>query len=365
MKSVVAERFYCEECKKYQVRRSFYEFHLKNNDQICKKCFCNYFEELKNKFGEDVALYFTCDKCMLVYDFELYTKIKKSSKINTFKRYITVISSINKKNSLDYVRMKLDEYLNDNNIKIINTFTFDYETLFEESKISEILKRFKTTMIEFITFYYNYRYSGYMFSTLDTEYYSKKSNLNKEFRYFIEKDLKLDIKLIPTKITMSFLKYNNEKLYFSLVKKESYLSLFDLIDSCYPRCFKKSDFIMKESTIFESKKEDIVDTYLRGKFRNVLYNDRFNIGYRIDNMIPDWFIFTDKGVVIVEYFGMEVEKPKDERLIYYKKRTRVKLKRYESVIGYFQLFIYQYDLENNFEKLDDKIKFLKKCIDLS
>lgn len=76
----------------------------------------------------------------------------------------------------------------------------------------------------------------------------------------------------------------------------------------------------------------------------------------LDDKILDWFVFTDKGCHVVEYFGLYVEREGSSRIDDYRKRTDNKLEKYKELNGYKFMFLYPNDLKNNFEGVYKKLE---------
>ena len=133
------------------------------------------------------------------------------------------------------------------------------------------------------------------------------------------------------------------------------------VNEVYPGKFIEEDFnigVIRNS--FDSAEEHTIHDILFGKFKNVLYNQRNTKNtIRILGMEPDWFIFTDNGVWVVEYFGISNNmKDYNTRITYYKKKTLKKIGKYEGMKWLGKVYIYPEDLKDNFKGLEEKLKVI-------
>jgi hypothetical protein len=74
-------------------------------------------------------------------------------------------------------------------------------------------------------------------------------------------------------------------------------------------------------------------------------------------MEPDWFILTDRGIWVVEYFGISIDaKSYNKRVEDYKKKTVSKIGKYDGLKWLGKVYLYPEDLKDNFNGLEDKLK---------
>lgn len=132
-----------------------------------------------------------------------------------------------------------------------------------------------------------------------------------------------------------------------LYSKKYYANLWQWINEIYP--YRDE---------FDSDDEMYIDKVLHNNFKNIIYNQRnTERTIEIKGMIPDWILFTNNNCWLIEYFGLYVNKNTDnKRICEYKVRADKKIIKYKNLKGYKSLFLYPEDLENNFEKLNIKLK---------
>lgn len=257
----------------------------------------------------------------------------------------------------------LNNYILENNIVIKDILSYSnyYETI-KKSGLTRFINK-KVDTLEFIVGFYNKTYPGYKFKLKPSSYYNKKENRVFDMKWLIEKDLKIPIEKIPLYITKYSLQRNCIALYHILKDKNYYNSLFEWINECYPDRFIETDFnINPFRSIFDSLEEAQIHDILKQNFDNVIYNQRnseFEIN--INNNMPDWTIFTDNGVYLVEYFGLyQSNIGSSSRLKEYKRKMDKKFKKYNEVSGYKFLFIYPEDIKYNYNGLKNKIQKIKE-----
>ena len=77
----------------------------------------------------------------------------------------------------------------------------------------------------------------------------------------------------------------------------------------------------------------------------------------LDGMIPDWFIMTEEGVWIIEYFGMYMPNQcYNTRIKEYIEKTHEKINKYKNMKGYNFVFLYPEDVDDNFKGCREKIE---------
>lgn len=253
-----------------------------------------------------------------------------------------------------------NNYLYQNNIIIKDKFEFPYYQIIEKSSLKAFLKRCcDNTVINFIMKYWNYEYPAYKFKGVPQRYYSNKENLIRDIKYLIEKDMKIPINKIPLYLTRNNLDKYAPSLCRILRKGTYGTSLFEWVNECYPNKFIEADFsINPYRNEFDSLEESQIHDILHSVFNNVIYNQRnTDRTISIDGMIPDWFVFTNKGCYIIEYFGLYVSnKSNNKRINDYIHRTNEKIEKYKQLNGYKSIFIFPKDLNNNYEGVYTKIK---------
>lgn len=259
--------------------------------------------------------------------------------------------------SFEECRNIFNNYLEENNISIQNIYEFDYSSIIYKSKFP---KAYRNNTLEFVVKYHNNKIAGYKFKTNGVNYYKNKENRIFDLKYFIEEDLKIAVDKIPLYITKNTLQKHSRTLYNILYNGKYYRNIFEWINEIYPNKFIESDFVIGNyrdefSSVEESQINDILHSY----FKNVIYN-QLNTDRTISfsGKTPDWIILTDKGCIIVEYFGLYVIDRETHSSIIsdYIKRSDNKKEIYSKLDGYKFLYFYPEDLKDNFKGIKDKIE---------
>lgn len=281
-----------------------------------------------------------------------------------YKQYKNKICDLNRAKEI------FKNYIEDNNIVIENILEYNnYYDLICKSKIISFLSNVaKISLLEFIVKFYNNRFPGYKFKLASNNYYKNNENLVFDIKWFIEKDIKIDnLDKIPLYITKYSLNQKCKPVYNYLYNgtKIRNKSIFEVVNECYPDRFSVNDFeINPYRSKFDSTEECVVDDQLKKYFKNVIYNQRnTELEIKIFGMIPDWIIISEKGCILVEYFGMYTTSKRTKtshRLRRYKSKTDIKLIKYNNVreLGYKTLLIFPEDILDNFEGLKNKIEKL-------
>lgn len=246
-------------------------------------------------------------------------------------------------------------YIEENKVVIGDVYGYEYGKLFSKCRIKNVTN---SDLLGFVMYYYNNEFISYKFSISSTNYYKIKENRAMAIKDYIEKELKIDVNRIPLYVTRNKVHTASNTLYNILIKYYDN-SMFRWIEEAYPSLFVESDFKMEcIRTSFDSLEEQTIDDEFRKLLKyQVVHNvssDRNTV--RVFGKQPDWFIFTDQGVWIVEYWGMYSERLNSKMTIMYMDKYKMKKEIYESNTDYYNyLFIYPYDLKNNLQGLHEKI----------
>lgn len=210
--------------------------------------------------------------------------------------------------------------------------------------------------------YYENKYAAYKFKTSSVNYWKKRENRNKALKYLIEEDMCLEIEKIPLYLTITSMR-NIGKTTMYTVLKNYYSGLYEWVNEVYPDIFDPKDFdINYMRNEFDSIDEHTIDEILRDNFDNVLYNPKHNEHtIKLLGKIPDWFVFTAAGVIIIEYFGLWAKKRGmyNSRTRDYIISSKDKMEKYKTLQGYEFLYIFPEDLDKNYEGLYKKIEKFK------
>jgi hypothetical protein len=263
----------------------------------------------------------------------------------------------------DIANKILHNYTKENKIFIENKFIYDYDYLFKQCGLKNITN---SDRLGFVVQFYKRKYAGYLFKINGNNYYRNENNILFDLRYLIEKDMKLDINKIPLYLTKNTLRKRCSSLYRVIVTNKNG-SIFEWVNRLYPDQFIEADFeINPYRNEFDSDTEMYIHELLVDEFdSNVIYNQRNNRDtIKLKGKVPDWFVFTDSGVWVVEYFGLMDERYyENSRVKDYKEKTENKISLYENTNGYKFLYLYPSDVDDNFKGCREKIENMKKTID--
>lgn len=253
-----------------------------------------------------------------------------------------------------------NNYLQDNDIIINDVYEFDYQEHIKKAKLGKIY--YNVNILDFIMKFYSDKYPAYRFKARSINYWKEKENRDTALKYLIEEDMKLEIEKIPLYLTMTSIRNIGTTTMYTVLKNY-YSSLFEWVNEIYPNVFDPKDFdINYMRNEFDSIEEQTINDILKNNFDNVLYNPRnTDTTIKLLDKVPDWFIFTTTGVVIVEYFGLWNKKRGmyNSRTRDYIISSKDKIKKYKTLEGYRFLYIYPEDLQNEYEGLHKKIDNVK------
>lgn len=259
--------------------------------------------------------------------------------------------------SFEYAKVIFKNYLRENKININDKFTFNYGDICAKARI-----RLKD-LLAFVVYCNDYKFPGYKYSVSSVNYYKNKDNVIFDLKYLIEKDLKLPTNKIPLYLTRNVLQQKCRPLYnFIIAKKNG--SIYEWVNAIYPNKYIEADFeVNAYRNEFDSDTECFIHELLINKFRNVIYNQKnTDKTIVIDDMIPDWLVFTNKGVWIIEYFGMYVKRQSNNnsRIQDYIEKTHRKIEKYNKMKGCNFIFLYPEDIEDDFRGCREKLKQIEK-----
>lgn len=249
-----------------------------------------------------------------------------------------------------------NNYLKNNNINIKDIYNFDYIDICKKCGLANYVKH---DILGFIVKYHNHKYPGYKFKITSINYWKNAENRKFDLQWLIEKDMKIPIEKIPLYLTLENLRKNSGTL--RNVARNYYKSnLWIWVNEIYPDKFIEEDFnVTVIRNIFDSAEEHVVHDILKGKFDNVIYNQRNTENtITINGMVPDWFIVTENRLWVVEYFGIAPQQVSynNAKVDYYKEKMKSKIERYESMKWLGKVYIYPDDLKDNFKGLEKKLK---------
>ena len=309
---------------------------------------------------------------MKALDRHLFQKIKKEELLKTNlenempkERKSRVYSKkIIKRMTFEDAKYLIDTYVQNNNIiiDVNNVYTYNYDELFKSSKTYWYVINIHKDKLGFIMKYFDNQYAAYKFkSVTGQKYWKDKDNVDLAMRHFIEQDIKVPIEKIPLYVTKMNLQMKARILCHFIREKRFDNSLFEWIDRLYPGRFIEEDFaigIIRNE--FDSMEEKMVHDMLKSKFKNVVYNNRNSDNkVNIMGMMPDWFIFTDNNIYLVEYFGIEKDQKKyNKKITYYIEKTERKLEKYKILPYAEKIYLYPSDIKDDCKGFNEKIKMI-------
>jgi hypothetical protein len=253
-----------------------------------------------------------------------------------------------------------DNYLKEHGIKINDPLNFDYEEIIKKSRISKFVLK---DLLYFAVQYNQFKYAGYQYKIASVNYYKNETNLLFDLKYLIEQDMKIPVDKIPLYLTKNVLQKRARPLYNYIVLNKNG-SIYKWVNKLYPNKFIETDFeINAYRNEFDSDTECFIHELLVDKFKNkVIYNQKHtDRTIVLDGMIPDWFVMTEKGVWIVEYFGMYTpDRCYNTRVKEYIEKTNEKINKYKNMKGYNFVFLYPEDIDDNFKGCREKIEKIGK-----
>lgn len=257
--------------------------------------------------------------------------------------------------SFNQYKKIFNNYIHINNIKIKDIYNFDYVEIFKKCRIYYYLMN---DILKFIMNYYDNKYPAYKFKIKSVNYWKDKNNRVQALKYLIEEDMKIPLEKVPLYLTLETIRKKSNTMR-NLLRKYYDNNLWNWVDEVYPNKFIEEDFnITVIRNVFDSAEEHIVHDVLTDKFDNVIYNQRNTKNtIKISGMQPDWFIFTDNGIWVVEYFGISVDtNAYNKRTHDYKKRALEKIEKYNNLNWLNKIYVYPDDLKDNFKGLEGKLK---------
>ena len=105
---------------------------------------------------------------------------------------------------------------------------------------------------------------------------------------------------------------------------------------------------------FDSKEEINLYNFLK-KYYNIIKNDKILFNSNNGRYKPDFFIYYNDIIIILEYFGMYKNKPKHSMFKKYKEKTIDKINYFNTLDDYKFIDLYPTDLKNNFEGVREKL----------
>jgi hypothetical protein len=246
-------------------------------------------------------------------------------------------------------------YLSEKQIQIDNIYDYDYESIVKECGIHTV---YIENPLQFVVDLHDREYGGYQFFIQSTKYYQSKVNRIHDLKVLIEKDLNIKYDKVPLYLTMTNI-INTSRTIYSVLKRY-YSNIYEWVNEVYPDKYDIMDFnISVVRNEFDSAEENLIHIILKENFDNVIYNRRNSeLEIVLGGYKPDWFILTEKGCWLVEYYGMyQVGSEKtNERVGKYIAKTKLKIEKYDEMPMYNKLYLYPEDLKDSCDGIRKKIK---------
>lgn len=264
-----------------------------------------------------------------------------------------------KKLKFEEAKIILNNYLIESNLKETDLYELDYSDILKKARL---ISYYGTDILSFVMKFYENKYAAYKFKTTSSNYWKIKENRVMALKYLIEEDMKLELEKIPLYLTMTSIRNIGTTTMYTVLKNH-YNNLYEWVNEVYPDTFDPKDFdINYMRNEFDSIDEQTIHDILKDNFENVLYNPKHTENtITLLGKIPDWFVFTTNGVIIVEYFGLWAKKRGmyNTRTRDYIISSKDKMEKYKTLQGYKFLYIFPEDLDNNYEGLYNKIESIK------
>jgi len=266
------------------------------------------------------------------------------------------IKKFKKDYNIKYDTILFKYYLKINDINITKDFVYNiyFSKLLKDAKLYSRIKKKWHSCFEFITKCFpEMKLKEYNFKTLQVRegFWDKDYNCFENIKEGINNALKDKIIedkkeiLLFDKDTMQ--KYfHKSMLYFrGVCILEKFLSFYNI----------KHDKLNYYNNIrFDSFEELKLYKYINTLIL-ILKNNKIMFNNNLVRYKPDFFIYFNNKIIIIEYFGMFKEKPHNQTYQTYKDKTIAKIKYYNKLDNYLFIDFYPNDLKNNFKGVRDKL----------
>lgn len=206
----------------------------------------------------------------------------------------------------------------------------------------------------------------WQYNNLPGGFYEVKENRINSMKELVEKYLKLNIKDIPKVFSYEYfnLSYTDKYLIkFKHMLDRHYNSVYEFINEVYPNTFKESEFPYKNHyiTLDNIKVRSEPERMIHHLFMSMKINYRYGdcvgkININNVNVLPDWYIFSNGKIVLVEYYGMlnmhHLDFGYDDK---YKMKTELYNDLCSKDNNYIYLPLYKGDLKHDFKGIKDKL----------
>ncbi|WP_137743243.1 hypothetical protein [Robertmurraya siralis] len=231
--------------------------------------------------------------------------------------------------------------------------------IFERYKLGSMLAHcFQLSPYNAMNFMYPNRWKRWEFKHVPNDFWNEPSNLRDALIWFIEQLIRDKIISDVSEIT----NHNINKL-LSKYKLTTLVAKYDIpfmLTMIYGKQIKYTSYYKRISDIDDTKLDSIEekqvhDILLRNFQRVYKPKNRNSSEFKNKNesYLPDWIINDE---LIVEYFGLYLEKPETDYMKNYKKKTHRKIKYYNKLKKYNFVPLFPDDLHNNYKGLKSKFK---------
>lgn len=272
-----------------------------------------------------------------------------------------------KENRVTAIKWFIDELLKDEIINSINEIPQKINgNEFREYGLSTLLSDYYRNHISnAINEVYPNKFNMWQYANISEGYYDLKENRIDSLKHLVEKHLKIHIEDIPKVFSYEYFNLSHEEnLYkFKRILDVHYDSLYDYVNECYPDRFKEREFPYKNS--YPTLDNIKVRSEPERQIHHLLMRNNLNYKYgdyvgrmSINNItvLPDWYIYHDRKIILVEYYGM-LDMTNVDYGYNDKHEQKNKLYNYlcEMDSDYEYLAIYKEDLKDNYKGLKDKL----------
>jgi len=257
---------------------------------------------------------------------------------------------------LEYDILLFKYYLRINNIKITKEFIYNifFSKLLKDAKLYSRIKKKWHSCFDFISRCFpEMKLKEYNFNTLQV----REGFWNKDYNCFdmISNGINSAIndKVIndPSEILLFDLKTIYKYFHKSMIY---YRGIGIIKEYLIYKNIKIENINYIDNIRFDSKEEILLYKFLKNYY-NIIKNDKILFNNKSGRYKPDFFIYYNDIIIILEYFGMYKNESKYLMFQKYKEKTIDKINYFNSLDGYYFIDLYPTDLKNNFEGIRNKL----------
>lgn len=285
--------------------------------------------------------------------------------------FITVGSEYWKKkdNRIKAIKWLIDKLLKEKYVNSIDEIPRKVSSsTFIENGLGTLMVKYYDHVSDAINEIYPNRFYIWQYIFAPEGYYCNKQNRIKCIREFIEEYLKMDLRDIPKVLSYGYFDYNfNNDTYFNwfrnMLMNHYDSSVYKCINEVYPNMFVKKDFPYKNH--YPTLDNIVVRSEPERQIHHLFMNMKLDYKYgdyvgrmTLDNkeVLPDWYIYKNDRVYIVEYYGMlEVNDIDFGYIDKYEKKEQLYKELCNCNSQYEYIALYYDDLKNSYSGLINKL----------